>query len=484
MNKIQLKTGQTSEKTQDLLGSSVPRELIFDASSGFIWIKDPAGNRLRVAGPRATASFWFKGIVTEAITTYPGSICDVGDALFLQVTSTVDGVEIPAGSLIVKVADTEDGIGSWYNFDKVTQSSLKISSSLISATNLIDALEEIRVKILDLDGVNIIEKDDKICLSKDVSVWTMSATGDETGQRRESCARIGSVTPEKRVVLLFKKNISDVRAYFNGEVFEYGASGMSHTRLSVSSIGSKSFSSVSSSPNGRVRLITCTHAGSVWLALRFPPSQSSAVYFSGWRNVPEDMAPPASYLDADVTGIETMTIDSGEGFTVFDGETKRGMEIDDSFYVKVPVSADPLGFKGPPIGSVYYDSELGMHMIFQGTRWESTLFNAAFGAKSVDGQYLGFQGVQANGIGFPIARNAIVKSISVIANAGDATKGFEIRKNGSQTALYSFYLNNLAFTATGLAIPFSASDIVQVFATNTGNKTTNVVAVLELAYIK
>lgn len=484
MNKILLKTGHTSQKTRELLDGASPRELVFDASSGFIWIKDSGGNRLRVAGPRATSSFCFKGIVQEALTAYPGAICDVGDALFLQAASTIDGDEIPAGSLIIKVADTADGIGSWYTIDKVSQTTLKVSSALFEATNLIDALEEICAKVLEPDGVNLVEKDGKVCLSKDVSVSTLTVTGDETGPKMETCSRLGTVTPDSSILLLFKKNLQDSRTHLSGEVFEYGQSGMSHTRLSLSSIGAKNFSSVSSSPNGRTRLVTCTYAGFVWFALRFPANQSSAVYFSGWRNVPEDMAPPVGYSDADISNVEVLTADAGEGMAIFDSALKRGVEIDDMFYLKVPVSAGPSGFIGPITGSTYFDSEIGMPMFFQGNRWESSVIQASFGAESADGQYLAMNGIQSGSVGHVVPRAAVIKSISVVSGGGKSTKAFEIRKNGDPTSLYSFSLVNGAFSKTGLSIPVGSLDFVQVFASAVGNKVNNVIAVLELAYTK
>lgn len=487
MNTIQIKTGTTPEKVQDLLTGSKARELILDASSGFVWVKDPNGNKLRIAGPRATASFWFKGIVQKALTAYPGSICDVGDVLFLQAASTIDETEIPAGSLIVKVADTADGVGSWYAIDKVTQTSLKVSSSLFEATTLIDALEEIAARTADPDGVNIVSANGKLSLKEEITVGNVFATGGSTGVRREACTKLGTVDQNRTTFLLFKKNLQDVSTYLCGEIFQSGTGGISHTDLSLSAIGSKNFSSVSSSANGRVRLVTCSYAGFIWYGLKFPADQESTLYFSGWKAIGSEMAPPKSgeYSDADLTNVSILTEDdNSDGFSITDSLVKKSVEIGDSFYLGLSVTNSPADFLGPRPGSMYFDSDLKMPMVYLDDGWESVArTQLTFGASAVDGQYLSFNGASSNATGALLPHAAVIKSISVLVGKGELTKAFEIRKNGDETALASFSLVDGKYSADA-SIKVSKLDFLQVFASPIGNKANDVVAVLELAYTK
>jgi hypothetical protein len=238
-----------------------------------------------------------------------------------------------------------------------------------------------------------------------------------------------------------------------------------------------------------VKLVTCSYAGFIWYGLRFPSGQSSTLYFSGWKSILPDMAPPASgsYSDSEISNVSVLTEDdNSDGFSIIDSTVKKAVEIGDLFCFKLPVTADPSQFTGPGIGTLYFDSDLKMPMVYQPgeDRWETiSRVQVTLGASSVDGQYLTINGAQSSAVGSLVPHNAVIRSISVMAGGGALTKAFELRKNGSELPLMSFSLVDGKYSAD-VSINVSKLDFLQVFASPIGNKATNVVAVLELAYTK
>ena len=490
MNKILLKACDKSSMIDELLDLSSVREPVFDAEKGFLWIKDKQGNKLKIAGPRATQSFYFKGIVSQQISSYPGNICDVGDILFIQVESTIDNNVIPAGSLIVKVADTEDGVGSWYTFEKITQSSLKIESSKLQSKSLITALEELSDKFPEIDNTNLeISTENKLKLKDNVSILNLSATGDSTGPKKEFTTPIGTVSASKTIFLLFKKDLQNTTTHISGDIFEKSDTSFSHSKISLNALGSKSFSSVSSSPLGRTALITCYYNGLIWYGLQFPP-QNSSLYFSGWRNIDVELAPPDQqlYNDLDISNISILNeTDNGNGLSITENINKKSVSIGDDFTFNFPVSNSSLDYVGQQNGSSYYDSELSSLMIFDSVRnkWiSSNKLVLQFGADSVDGQYLTINGVQSSLSGFLLNKNCTLLSLAIKAGSGELNKDFEIRLDGSSVPIYSFSLVNGVFSSAALNIDINALSFIQVFASAVGDKSDFVVATLELAYTK
>lgn len=316
-NKILFKTGDTSALISALLDASIVREPVFDAEAGFLWVKDKAGNKLRIAGPRATSSFWFKGIAQAALTEYPSKACEVGDVLFINEKSIIGTVVIEAGSLLVKVADTEDGIGSWYVIDKVSADTLKVSSDHISSDTLNEALDELATKLTTIDETNLEYTAENALKVKDNATFiTVTASGDETGQKNNLSELIGSVSNARRVFLLFKKDISDQLSHISGTIFQQGAV-VSTTKLCVNAVGAKDFTSTTSSPLDRVKLVTARYQGNVWYGVQFPPDGDSKLYFSGWKALQSPVATingllalsDPGYVDADLTEItEIVTV--------------------------------------------------------------------------------------------------------------------------------------------------------------------------------
>lgn len=331
MNEILFKTGDTSALISTLLDASKNREPVFDAEGGFLWVKDKTGKKLRIAGARATESFWFKGIVQTAITEYPSKACDVGDILFMSVKSVIGQVTIEAGSLLVKVADTDDGIGSWYVIDKVSADTLPVAVDQITATTLTTALEELATKLTTIDPANLEYTPENVLKVKDNATFiTVTATGDEEGQKNNLNELIGSVNNSRRVFLLFKKDISDTLSHISGTVFQQGANVVSTTKLCVSAVGAKDFTSTTTSPLDRVKLVTARFLGNIWYGIQFPADGDSKIYFSGWKNLQSPVAraldtlTDPGYVDSDlseITEIVTVILDESSSTSTGGGIT-------------------------------------------------------------------------------------------------------------------------------------------------------------------
>lgn len=73
------------------------------------------------------------------------------------------------------------------------------------------------------------------------------------------------------------------------------------------------------------------------------------------------------------------------------------------------------------------------------------------------------------GLGFKIPQNATIVKITVWSSGGNASKGFEVRKNGAATSLKSFALTTGSYTSTNDNIDLNAGDVLQIYVTGAGS---------------
>lgn len=350
-----------------------------------------------------------------------------------------------------------------------------VASGNLSSTNVQSALYELQT---DID--NIISGSTTIDLSLDDaynhgSVVTVDTT-DVNWQLSD--ARSFSVTSDAGLT-----KVLDVAAGAAGDTVTIN--GKLDVNASVVSIDATAASNItvtgntltlSTATSGNVVI---TSAGNLTLkdqnlSAAIPLSQSGVTGLVGFTAT--SLVGALNEVRAAATGADTMdeTYDgpggsgSGRVVTVDSGAVKLDATsgsyapIELTQQAAVPTSglaAGQLSFVG---GSLY---------AYDGTRskWLSVTENIYhWSDSSASGKIMQIGGALDIGLGFKIPQNATVTKITVWSSGGNATKGFEIRKNGSTTPLKSFALASGSYVSTNDSIDINAGDVLQVYVSAAG----------------
>ena len=167
------------------------------------------------------------------------------------------------------------------------------------------------------------------------------------------------------------------------------------------------------------------------------------------------------------------------------GASDGRVDVGDTAILGLPVKA-AAPTAGAAAGDLFYNSGDGLTYEYDGTRskWLTTSkIGLQFGAKKADGQYLLMGGdAQSSNTGFRMPKDGTIVSVTVQTSGGLATKAMEIRRNGSATPLLSFSMAAGVYTNAAVNVDFTAADYLQVFASATGAKIDDPVALVEIAY--
>lgn len=90
--------------------------------------------------------------------------------------------------------------------------------------------------------------------------------------------------------------------------------------------------------------------------------------------------------------------------------------------------------------------------------------------KNADGKILPIGESSHGGTGYMIPQNATIIKVTVWSSGGEATKAFEIRRNGVATSLKSFSLSGGTYISTNDNVNLNAGDVLQVYVSSAGNK--------------
>jgi hypothetical protein len=150
----------------------------------------------------------------------------------------------------------------------------------------------------------------------------------------------------------------------------------------------------------------------------------------------------------------------------------------------VPRATAPTGTANGQI--VVIDNSMYMFDIVRSKWLSSETMPLSFGNNGNTGdRYLNFATVtnQANS-GAKMPYNGTIVAISVQSAGGNSTKGFEIRKNGTTTSLFSFNLTANAYINSTTNIDFNAGDFLNVFVVSSGTNVTNPATILFIKWRK
>lgn len=350
-----------------------------------------------------------------------------------------------------------------------------VASGNLGSTNVQSALYELQT---DID--NIISGTTPIDLSLDDaynhgSVVTVDTT-DVNWQLSD--ARSFSVTSDNGVT-----KVLDVAAGASGDTVTIN--GKLDVNASVVSIDATAASNITVTGN-TLTLSTATSgnvvissAGNLTfkdqnLSAAIPISQSGVTGLVGFTAT--SLVGALNEVRAAATGADTMdetydgpggsgsgrviTVDSGA--VKLDATTGSFAPIELTQQAAVPTSglaAGQLSFVG---GTLYS---------YDGTRskWLSVTENIYhWSDSSASGKILQIGGALDIGLGYKIPQNATITKITVWSSGGNATKGFEIRKNGSTTPLKSFALAAGSYVSTNDSIDLNAGDVLQVYVSAVG----------------
>jgi hypothetical protein len=162
------------------------------------------------------------------------------------------------------------------------------------------------------------------------------------------------------------------------------------------------------------------------------------------------------------SGNPTVTVDELAAFILPTGTTATGAGIE---------------------GAVKYDTTTGLAYTYTGSEWLSvSRTNIQYGAVTTDGQYLTIGGVSSGQTGWLATRNCKIKALAIKIGAGNLTKPFEIRKDGTIVGTAFTPTAGVVSTVT-LNLSVTAGEYIQIFSSADGQKSDNVVAAIELAYV-
>ncbi len=100
-------------------------------------------------------------------------------------------------------------------------------------------------------------------------------------------------------------------------------------------------------------------------------------------------------------------------------------------------------------------------------------------------RYLDFANIQNNSdTGAKMPYDGTIVAITVESSGGNSTKGFEIRKNGTATSLFSFNLASNAYLNSMTNIDFNAGDYLNVYVVSAGSNVTRPTAILFIKWRK
>ena len=145
MNKIFLPRAshaRVAEAASEIKKGSLLWEYKDATGDGVLYIKNgtTADTLLAIAGERAMKSFYYRGVITTTISSFPEDTSAIGDAWVCALAGTGDLAALKAGALIIKLAN-----GVWHVSQAADKEASKIvfSSELFSASNVADALNEV-----------------------------------------------------------------------------------------------------------------------------------------------------------------------------------------------------------------------------------------------------------------------------------------------------------------------------------------------------
>lgn len=350
-----------------------------------------------------------------------------------------------------------------------------VASGNLSSTNVQSALYELQT---DID--NIISGTTTIDLSLDDaynhgSVVTVDTTDVSWNL---SDARSFSVTSDAGVT-----KVLDVAAGAAGDTVTIN--GKLDVNASVVSIDATAASNITVTGN-TLTLSTATSgnvviasAGNLTLkdqnlSAAIPLSQSGVTGLVGYTAT--SLIGALNEVRAAATGADTMdeTYDgpggsgSGRVVTVDAGAVK--LDATSGSYAPIELTQQSaLPTSGLAAGQLAYVG--GTLYSYDGARskWLSVTENIYhWSDSSASGKIMQIGGALDIGLGFKIPQNATVTKVTVWSSGGNATKAFEVRKNGSTTPLKSFALASGSYVSTNDSIDINAGDVLQVYVSAAG----------------
>ncbi len=168
----------------------------------------------------------------------------------------------------------------------------------------------------------------------------------------------------------------------------------------------------------------------------------------------------------------TITVDSGA--VAFDASASNYAPIELTERSSAPTQGLAAGQISVINGTLYaYDATR--------SKWLSVAENMYhWSEKSASGKIMQIGNAINIGLGYRIPANATVVKITVWSSGGNATKGFELRING--TAAKSFSLTNRVYTSTNDNIDLVAGDVLQMYISSSGASVDDPIATVYLKY--
>jgi len=166
------------------------------------------------------------------------------------------------------------------------------------------------------------------------------------------------------------------------------------------------------------------------------------------------------------------------------------LQCADAGGVSIPVLSTPPA--SPSDGDLFISTSTGynhMLMVYNETlmKWLSMARPELTFSRNnnADNQYLKYGDTDAADSGYLIHRPATILSASVKIGSGEDTKSFEIRKNGSTTALATLTLGGAGATTvkdTALNVDLDEDDYLQFFVVGAGALVKDAVGLIEIAW--
>lgn len=180
-----------------------------------------------------------------------------------------------------------------------------------------------RVSLTETDEYNVtINEEGKIALKNDIVVGSVTTQADKNGVDWKSQSLLAQTTESHKVILLCKQDMNKTYgvAIIGGEILETGDNVYGHYEISLTSTGSR-FLKGSTTSSKKAKLCIAKYNDDYYYGIKLKTSsETSNVYFAGWKNTPDALAAPTfdSYTDDSLSEIIELDDDSDTGTNVID----------------------------------------------------------------------------------------------------------------------------------------------------------------------
>jgi len=189
---------------------------------------------------------------------------------------------------------------------------------------------------------------------------------------------------------------------------------------------------------------------------------------------------------ADKAKLDTLTKDHGSldglsdddhpQYLLTDGSRNLGgnWNVDKHQLLNLVIHSSVTSPSSPANYQIFFYSTWGCYMIYDASRskWLSIeIASYTFGRDVADGVYLNPAGIvrAAPDTGYAVLRNAAIVYVAAHIRAGQLSKTFRIRRNGTSSDLYVFTTNSAGlYLADDVNVDIDAGDVLEVFADPAG----------------